>query len=151
MTLPRISLFVMVLFSFIIALGSYRFLALGLPLAFPEMLGHIEFRRLAFVTHVSLAPLALVFGSLQLLPRLRARHPVVHRWTGRMYVLAVLLAGLSGLVVASGAAGGLSGQFGFGLPSVLWLVVTALDRKSTRLNSSHGVISYAVFCLKKKN
>src|SRR5687768_17904415 len=28
---------------------------------------------------------------------------------------------------------------------------TATDRKSTRLNSSHGYISYAVFCLKKKN
>src|SRR2546422_11444221 len=27
---------------------------------------------------------------------------------------------------------------------------TAKDRKSTRLNSSHGYISYAVFCLKKK-
>src|SRR2546422_4501925 len=29
-------------------------------------------------------------------------------------------------------------------------VVTGGDRKSTRLNSSHGYISYAVFCLKKK-
>src|SRR5690625_5412062 len=28
-------------------------------------------------------------------------------------------------------------------------VVTGLDRKSTRLNSSHVAISYAVFCLKK--
>src|SRR2546422_6501328 len=28
--------------------------------------------------------------------------------------------------------------------------VLTLDRKSTRLNSSHGYISYAVFCLKKK-
>src|SRR5205807_6898746 len=28
---------------------------------------------------------------------------------------------------------------------------TSRDRKSTRLNSSHLVISYAVFCLKKKN
>src|SRR2546429_3599299 len=27
---------------------------------------------------------------------------------------------------------------------------TVADRKSTRLNSSHGYISYAVFCLKKK-
>src|SRR5437764_9071754 len=27
----------------------------------------------------------------------------------------------------------------------------AIDRKSTRLNSSHRCISYAVFCLKKKN
>src|SRR5438034_2034230 len=29
--------------------------------------------------------------------------------------------------------------------------VAGVDRKSTRLNSSHTVISYAVFCLKKKN
>src|SRR3712207_7847980 len=36
----------------------------------------------------------------------------------------------------------------------LWLVLIPallLDRKSTRLNSSHANISYAVFCLKKKN
>src|SRR2546422_2234633 len=31
------------------------------------------------------------------------------------------------------------------------VVKTIEDRKSTRLNSSHGYISYAVFCLKKKN
>src|SRR2546429_3732526 len=35
-----------------------------------------------------------------------------------------------------------------------WIEAAALllwvDRKSTRLNSSHGYISYAVFCLKKK-
>src|SRR5687768_17922515 len=30
------------------------------------------------------------------------------------------------------------------------VVTVDLDRKSTRLNSSHGYISYAVFCLKKK-
>src|SRR3712207_7186157 len=30
-------------------------------------------------------------------------------------------------------------------------IVYYLDRKSTRLNSSHANISYAVFCLKKKN
>src|SRR2546426_8429974 len=30
-------------------------------------------------------------------------------------------------------------------------VELTIDRKSTRLNSSHLVISYAVFCLKKKN
>src|SRR5260221_1618975 len=40
-------------------------------------------------------------------------------------------------VVGAGAVGGMTGAW--------------LDRKSTRLNSSHTVISYAVFCLKKKN
>src|SRR5438132_9085934 len=44
---------------------------------------------------------------------------------------------------------------GYGLPN-FWSaavggnLVGMLDRKSTRLNSSHTVISYAVFCLKKK-
>src|SRR3712207_6918007 len=31
-----------------------------------------------------------------------------------------------------------------------WPVALSVDRKSTRLNSSHANISYAVFCLKKK-
>src|ERR1022692_408028 len=36
-------------------------------------------------------------------------------------------------------------------PGHWWHDPFVLDRKSTRLNSSHLVISYAVFCLKKKN
>src|SRR5258708_17011820 len=36
---------------------------------------------------------------------------------------------------------------GFGYPDML---VVWQDRKSTRLNSSHQIISYAVFCLQKK-
>src|SRR2546430_12895297 len=35
--------------------------------------------------------------------------------------------------------------------STVFLFLTGIDRKSTRLNSSHSQISYAVFCLKKKN
>src|SRR2546422_4687668 len=34
--------------------------------------------------------------------------------------------------------------------SIPWRSSRRTDRKSTRLNSSHGYISYAVFCLKKK-
>src|SRR5256885_5939391 len=33
---------------------------------------------------------------------------------------------------------------------IIYEAVEEVDRKSTRLNSSHLVISYAVFCLKKK-
>src|SRR5947208_13303376 len=46
---------------------------------------------------------------------------------------------------------------GYGLLGACWLIwktqgelQARLDRKSTRLNSSHQIISYAVFCLKKK-
>src|SRR5690554_7468273 len=42
-------------------------------------------------------------------------------------------------------------KFGFGfLTETAWDPVMGEDRKSTRLNSSHVRISYAVFCLKKK-
>src|SRR6266567_5749219 len=37
-----------------------------------------------------------------------------------------------------------------GTTIVLLAVASGVDRKSTRLNSSHSQISYAVFCLKKK-
>src|SRR2546429_1852733 len=44
-------------------------------------------------------------------------------------------------------AGGVTGA-GFSVCDARQL--SSIDRKSTRLNSSHGYISYAVFCLKKK-
>src|SRR2546426_2097506 len=72
-----------------------------------------------------------------------------------------------GLLIAELSAGGFSGEIGqlsgrraladgvaAGAVEALLVVPeqqrTQLDRKSTRLNSSHLVISYAVFCLKKK-
>src|SRR3712207_7515355 len=41
--------------------------------------------------------------------------------------------------------------FGDGVIDFLEAIGIGEDRKSTRLNSSHANISYAVFCLKKKN
>src|SRR5438105_8790775 len=42
------------------------------------------------------------------------------------------------------------GQGGLHAHPAEWRAPAVLDRKSTRLNSSHEWISYAVFCLKKK-
>src|SRR2546422_4049677 len=44
----------------------------------------------------------------------------------------------------------LLGRLEEGAPARLGAASPNRDRKSTRLNSSHGYISYAVFCLKKK-
>src|SRR3712207_7107223 len=46
---------------------------------------------------------------------------------------------------------GLGGDLAGDLDGVAVEDADLLDRKSTRLNSSHANISYAVFCLKKKN
>ena len=111
--------------SLLIALASYRFLALGLPLSFPELLGQIEGRRLAFLLHISFAPLALAIGAVQFFPRIR-RRKALHRWLGRGYGVAILISGSAGLVVALHAAGGPTTQLGFALLSIIWVITTAI-------------------------
>src|SRR5437879_8801236 len=60
----------------------------------------------------------------------------------------------SGLLLEGTATTSGDGLFPFrGFPggsAALYVPATCTDRKSTRLNSSHRCISYAVFCLKKK-
>src|SRR2546430_5582438 len=65
--------------------------------------------------------------------RTREREPPVLHWTRRRYeALLRRVVGAPRLAILGAG------------------VLTAADRKSTRLNSSHSQISYAVFCLKKK-
>src|SRR3712207_8058185 len=58
--------------------------------------------------------------------------------------LLALFLGAAGVCLARARAPGLAAASG------VWVLGSAIDRKSTRLNSSHANISYAVFCLKKK-
>src|SRR2546422_6301061 len=55
-----------------------------------------------------------------------------------------------GVGPSDGKTGGIRYEVPFGAVGASLGLVYARDRKSTRLNSSHGYISYAVFCLKKK-
>src|SRR2546426_8478941 len=77
----------------------------------------------------TLFPYTTLFRSVYGLPR----HPELP---------ASHLATSGSLSVASAAV--------LGLLAIVGLRKRRIDRKSTRLNSSHLVISYAVFCLKKK-
>ncbi len=125
MTQSRFPLILIAVTSVLIALVSFRFLLLGMALAFPDMPGHINNHLTAFTLHVTAAPLALVLGTLQFFPKLRARRPSLHRWTGRLYGVAILTAGLSGIVIALNAKGGAIASTGFTLLSILWITFTA--------------------------
>src|SRR5437762_6787286 len=65
---------------------------------------------------------------------------------------AVINASLVGAMQAAMKDTRIDGIYGMlhGIEGLLKEDVIDLDRKSTRLNSSHRCISYAVFCLKKK-
>src|SRR5256885_10871554 len=66
------------------------------------------------------------------------------------YVLLELGAFAAVVALRGGSDGGRLADYAGTARRSPW-VAGVLDRKSTRLNSSHLVISYAVFCLKKKH
>ena len=74
--------------------------------------------------HMVCSPVALVVGALQVNRAIRTRHLLLHRWLGRLYVLAVVLGGTSGLSMALEAQGGPVSAWGFGLAAMLWLCST---------------------------
>ena len=121
----RLPFFLMAVLSGLVALGSWRFLGLGFDLSFPGFEDHLEARRMVFALHVTLAPVALVAGVLQFMPKLRARRPVLHRSTGRLYALCVLASGVAGFWLGLFAPGGWVPGAGFMILAVLWIGTTA--------------------------
>ena len=65
---------------------------------------------------------ALLIGGFQFSSRLRRSAPALHRWTGRVYLLACLIGGIGGLGLATISFGGPPTHVGFALLGVLWLV-----------------------------
>lgn len=63
----------------------------------PEYVPGHHVANAAFGTHVLVAALLMVAGGMQLVPGLRRRVPRLHRWTGRVYIAAAFLGGISAL------------------------------------------------------
>ncbi len=110
----------------LVGLASIRFVLLPPEIAFLHMAHQISQTPLLFLIHIYVAPVALILVPVQLWPGLRTRQPWLHRVLGRVAVLAMLVGGLSGLLIAPAAQGGLSGQLGFGLLGVVWMGTAGL-------------------------
>lgn len=74
--------------------------------------------------HAGSATAALLLGSAQFVPGLRTGAPVVHRWTGRAYIISALIGGVTGLLLAAGTAAGPIAAAGFSALAVISLVCT---------------------------
>src|SRR5688572_32271274 len=86
--------------------------------------------RFAATTTIALTIVAVLGPILGALADYRA-------WKKRLLAASVVVAAIATVLFATIERGA-------------WMYAAVLDRKSTRLNSSHSQISYAVFCLKKK-
>ncbi|NJB70501.1 putative membrane protein [Saonia flava] len=92
----------------------------------PEYLLQENWYLIAFYTHIFLGGLSLLVGFSQFFKKLRKKRLGLHKLLGKIYVYAVLLSGVSGLVIAFFASGGIISAFGFGALAILWLYTTAM-------------------------
>ena len=142
----------MVVSAVIIALYSLRFY--GVPfghwaLMDPRMRDLITTIPFKALTHMLIAPLALLSGALQFLPSLRARYPRAHRYLGRIYVTCCVIAGVAALTMVPHALGGPVAGLGFGILAILWIGTTlagwwAAVRRKLELHRLFMRLSYAM-------
>ena len=107
-----------------VALFSYRYVVGIGP--FPEEITGNLFAIPWLSIHAAAASTALLVAPLQFIARLRIRFPRIHRITGRLYVVACVIGGLTGLPLAWGATAGPIATAGFGILAILWLWTTAV-------------------------
>jgi uncharacterized membrane protein len=86
----------------------------------------------ALYVHMVAGGLALGLSPLQLAARVRARAPRLHRLVGRVVIAAMIVGGLSGVVLSTVNAAGPVGTAGFGLLGALWVVFPVLGLLAIR-------------------
>ena len=96
---------------------------------------------IAVFAHILLAFVITAGGILQLVPAVRARFPVFHRWNGRVYMATAFLISIGGIymILSRGTIGGLSQHIAICLNAVLIMVfaATALRRAIARDIKAH--------------
>jgi len=107
-----------------IALFSLRFFLPDRPSVAPDILANLVENPVTFLLHVAGGLTALLLGPWQFLASIRLNKPKVHRWIGRMYVLAVLIGGTTGFFVAFSSSAGPWATAGFSILAILWLITT---------------------------
>src|SRR3569623_299996 len=107
--LARIGLAIMAILAAGVALYSLRYYGalshhwIDVDPKIRAVIGAVPLQAL---THMLIAPLALVLGPFQFFPGLRAKYPQAHRWSGRLYVAACTVAGTGALATTPYASGG---------------------------------------------
>ncbi|QGZ94663.1 DUF2306 domain-containing protein [Terricaulis silvestris] len=87
--------------------------------------------------HASASGIALLLGPLQFLELIRRRARVLHHWIGRTYILACLVGGISGGLLAPFTAAGPIAASGFLMLALLWLWVNAFGWRAAAVKRDY--------------
>jgi Predicted membrane protein (DUF2306) len=114
---------------------ALRFLVLGaLPFVIdisPEQFGHFWSRRLVLLAHLAGGTVALLVGPFQLWSGLAAFRMDRHRWTGRAYVVAVLVGGFAAFYL-SAYTQGLAKAMSLQALGIVWWTTTWMAYRAVR-------------------
>ena len=122
--MSRITYWAFAILSLLIALSSLRGLIAPLPLVMPNMAHFLDSAPWRLWGHILGGPLALALAPLQLSGRMRQHWPRLHRYAGRVYGAAVLVAGVAGMTLAPTSEASNFARVGFGVLGALWLLTT---------------------------
>ena len=92
---------------------------------------------IAFIFHILISVIIIGGGPLQLIPKLRNKFPIFHRWLGRVYVSTSIITSIAGLILvwSKGTVGDLSMHIGISGDAILIFIFSyftwkfALQRK----------------------
>jgi len=99
----------------------------------PDKFGRYWPRRAWLLTHIVGSGLALFVGPFQFWSGLRRRSMPVHRWTGRLYVVGVVIGGSAAFYLASHAGQGPIFSISLGTLGIAWWTTTGMALVAIRL------------------
>lgn len=142
--------FIIVSSSFIgiYAFFVYAFLELGAAVH-PLMKANFKSHSFWIYFHIFPSLIALVLGPFQFNEKFRNNKIHLHRLIGKIYLLSVLIGGLSGLYMAQFSFGGTISHLGFALLAVLWIFTgykayISIIRKNINAHYNWMVINFAL-------
>jgi uncharacterized membrane protein len=94
--------------------------------------GHFGEHYALLLTHIIGGSVALLTGPWQFSRRLRRRNLSLHRWLGRIYLMAVAVGSVAVFASALYSEGGMVTHFGFGILAVLWFFTGLMAYRSVR-------------------
>ncbi|MEM9544794.1 MAG: DUF2306 domain-containing protein [Bacteroidota bacterium] len=101
--------------------------------------------------HFAAGGIILILGCIQLLEKVRLKFPALHRWLGRVYVLAALFTAIGGLlfIFIKGTIGGMVMDIGFGGYGVLTFIAALATIRFARAKEfeKHRVWAIRLFAL----
>ena len=120
---------------FVLAISAYslRYVVLGDRAYEPDLAPSFRARPLTVMAHTLFGPIALTLGLVNLLPAMRQRRRwLVHRWLGRIYLIASIVLGLAGLSLSLHAVGGPGPRTAFGLLALATIGASLMGYRSIR-------------------